>query len=332
MIRTLLVSIVLSSLSLCTSAQQGRRMSQDLSDVTVRARKLSLENLMDSVIKHAPKSYVEPQLYAVTERTLLYKPGDTLFRADIPAYFVKGKDFIYRLRRDTTEKVLVEDRLPADAHQRVMNFSAFPELTNLLTYLENVASASVSQRGFYATSGWGDSLRYHVIVPQKFKRDFMTKMFTAKMDEDTILGFSHYTIRRKGWVLEESGWKSTTAPRDLVQRFRKSASYREVDSLMEAARVREQAHQVFGIKKWSEGPDGRYFFSDYVMRDNLMFLSMNLSGKKDRMTDYTYGYETHYDPSRTRTDDSGLRYFNIDSFFNKAKNVKGSGARVTDVD
>jgi len=150
-------------------------MSQDLSDVTVRARKLSLENLMDSVIKHAPKSYVEPQLYAVTERTLLYKPGDTLFRADIPAYFVKGKDFIYRLRRDTTEKVLVEDRLPADAHQRVMNFSAFPELTNLLTYLENIASASVSQRGFYATSGWGDSLRYHVIVPQKFKRDFMPR-------------------------------------------------------------------------------------------------------------------------------------------------------------
>ena len=182
-------------------------MSQDLSDVTVRARKLSLENLLDSVIQHAPKSYVEPQLYAVTERTLLYKPGDTLFRADIPAYFVKGKDFSYRLRRDTTEKVLVEDRLPADAHQRVMNFSAFPELTNLLTFLESVASASVSQRGFYATSGWGDSLRYHVIVPQKFKRTFMTKMFTAKMDEDTILGFSHYTIRRKGWVLEESGWK-----------------------------------------------------------------------------------------------------------------------------
>lgn len=331
MIRTLAVLFVLIGIPLCAEAQDIRR-TQDLSDATVRARKLSLENLIDSVITYAPKSYTEPRIYAVMQRTLLYKPGDTLFRADIPAYLVKGTDFTYRLKRDTTEPASVDDRLPADAHQRIMGFTAFPELTNLLTFLERVASASVSQRGFYATSGWGDSLRYHVIVPTKFRRNLITKMLTAKMDEDTILFFVQYTIRRKGWVLEENIWKATTAPRELVQHFRKSKSYREADSLMEVARVREEAHQIFGIKKWTEGPDGRYFFSDYVFRDHLMYGSTNLSGKKDRMTDYTEGYETHYDMSRTRTDDTGLRLFSIQSFFNKnSKTEKANGTQVTDM-
>lgn len=306
----------------------AQMVGKDLDAATVRARRLSLENLLDSVIKHAPQSYSEPQSLAVVEKTMLYSGNDTPFKTIIPAYLVKGNSFTYALKRDTTESVLVEDHLPEGGYERILTLSAFPEGTNLLNLLESAAEESVTQKGFYATSGWGDSLRYHVIVPQSYKRGMLLRLFTTQMDDDTILAFESYTIRRKGWVLEEKAWKATSAPRELVKIFRKTKSYRQADSLMEAARAKEDVPQAFSIKRWTEGPDGRYVFSDYILRDNLMFFS-GTRNTKDFLRSYVYRYETHRVAIRQPEDPEKLRSFSAEKFF-KTKAPRGLKASFSD--
>lgn len=298
-----------------TAAQM---IGKDLDAATVRARRLSLENLLDSVIKHARTSYLEPQTIAVTQHVKIYHGGDTPFTATVPAYLIKNNDFVYALKRDTTEAVSVSDQLPSGGHERILNLSAFPESTNLLNLLERAASRSVTQKGFYATSGWGDSLRYHVIVPHSFKRSMLLKMFTAKMDEDTIMAFESFTIRRKGWVLEEKAWKVTSAPRDLVKIFRKTKSYRQADSLMEAARAKEDVPQTVSVKRWAEGPEGRYVFAGYSMRDNLMFLKGSTGKPSTKYAGYIYEYKTTPDTSGRLPNPDRLRYVLLRSFFNEA--------------
>ncbi len=308
-------------------------MSKDIGDVTIHARKLKLENLLDSVTKHAPKSYVEPAIAAMTARTLLYKTDDTLFKADIPAYLVKGESFTYTLKRDTAEKPIVNDLLEADSHHRVLNFSCYPQGTNLLQMLERRADNSVSTKGFYAVSGWDDSLRYHVIIPRKFHRNFLSKMVTTKMDDDTIMAYEKLTILRKGWVLEEAIYKATTAPRELVKAFWKTKSYNMADSLMTAARAEENAQKTYSIKKWEAGDDGRYCFTYYQAIDNLMLFSGNLFGKKkDELRDYTFGYELKADDTRQRSNDEGLKYFSLENFFRKdaGGKIPRSGVTVSD--
>ncbi len=308
----------------------AQMVGKDLDAATVRARRLSLENLLDSVLKHAPKSYSEPAAMAVVQKTMLYSGNDTPFKAVVPAYLMKGSQFTYALKRDTAESVSIEDRLPEGGHERLLSLSAFPEGTNLLTLLERSAEQSVTKKGFYATSGWGDSLRYHVIVPQSYKRGMLLRMFTTQMDDDTILAFESYTVRRKGWVLEEKSWKATSAPRELVKIFRKTKSYRQADSLMEAARAREEVPQAYSIKRWTEGPDGRYVFSDYILRDNLMFFSSTRNAK-DLLRNAIYCYETRRTDIRQPENPERLRYFSVEDFF-KNKAPRGLKASFSDRD
>ncbi len=310
--------LILGGLLCAVFSADAQMVGKDLDAATVRARRLSLENLLDSVIKHAPGSYAEPHYLAVTQKVSLAHEGDTVFKSRVPAYLVKKSSFTYGLRRDTTEAVVVEDRLPEGGHERILNLTAFPEGTNLLQLLKSAADESVTQKGFYATSGWGDSLRYHVIVPRRFKRELLMRMFTTQMDDDTILSFESYTVRRKGWVLEEKTWKATAAPRELVKIFRKTKSYRQADSLMEAARAKEEVPQAYSIKRWTEGPDGRYIFSDYVLRDNLMFFS-STRNTKDLLRNYVYRYETHREAIREPQDPERLQSFSTRQFFSNGE-------------
>ncbi|RYD52814.1 MAG: hypothetical protein EOP52_01315 [Sphingobacteriales bacterium] len=331
--RRLLLLISMIGAVCSTQAQEMRRMSKDIAEVAIRSRKLKLENLLDSVIKYAPQSYVEPKRMAVIAQTSLYQPGDTPFNAQIPAYLVKEPDHTYALKRDTTETPTVIDRLSADEHQRILNFTSYPVGTNLLAMLERRAYSSVSQKGFYAVSGWDDSLRYHVIVPRSFKRDLLSKMVTTKMDEDTIMAYSQYTILRRGWVLEESIYKATTADRELVKIFRKAKSYSQADSLMTAARSEQAAQKTYSIKQWEAGDDGRYRFARYQAIDNLMFFSGSLlSKRKDEMRSFTFSYELRADDSRSRKSGEGLQWFQVRDFIPKTDKgaSNASGLTVSD--
>ncbi len=297
--RLLLFALLLSFF--WTSSAQAQIKDQDLEGITVKSKKLSVRDILDSIVANAPRNYAEPMELAATYTASYTRGTDTAFYAQVPVYLKKGKEYTYgNLLWDSTDKGTMHDNIRSKAQwDRVftINDRPYPAGTNVMAVMKSLDGIADTKRILYASDQDETDPHFYLLFRPKGKGSIpiIIRPFISDIDEDSLFSYTLLKIRRRGWVItaHESALllNDPTKLKELIE----TSSFTRARALIDSAKAQPNLRRFGMYREWMPSDKGRYYIYRSGRSDNLLNFSMALFKKFPDPEGYLGTGEIEYD-------------------------------------
>jgi hypothetical protein len=183
---------------------RGHKSNISLGGVTVKSKKLSTADIIDSVIAHSKSNYFFPPAFRLKLDISLHDAPDTFFSSTTDAYLIKPlekmKRYLLIVPSDSAYHVRV-NRLSRHQSSRMMPVDAFPEqpLNDFLEDQKTQIANNESCYAFNATDSQFSILIRHAHPPQSL---FARK--NLDLPSSKTISFDILKVNRSDWALVSS--------------------------------------------------------------------------------------------------------------------------------
>ena len=289
----------------------------DLPAIVVHTRKLSVTDILDSVLAYHDRNYLLPAAYKAQLIISLISQDskDTFFNRVVPVTLLhKGKkEDEYRIYRAPDALVVQEGSvhiMTPDQKLRLVDCTTFPQVS-LSGFLRAQRKMVEKQPAFFGTSKSDSELFYHIIVRfDKLRKSALTSMQSSALDADTTIGFLSMIIGRSDWSLRMLESSTVSVTKSLAERFRNAGSYTEVRDLIDAS-SRDGARSSRMSYLLKKDVTRKYIPILSEIEDNLLNISRTLFKKAPNPEASVYRYQLMIETPQNEKPTEPLEKYNM---------------------
>ena len=254
----------------------------DLPAIVVHSRKLTVADILDSVIAHSDQNYLQPPAYQARLEVSLISPDskDTFFYRDVPVALVHqkmndGNYVLYKADDDKSSGGQRITRLSAEQQLRLIDVTSFEE-QNIKQSLLALRKGVGKQQAFFGMSDSDSDLLYHIILRyDKIQKSTLIGAQSSTVDADTTMSFQSLIVARSDWSLRSQVFSSIGVSKAAATAFRKADYFTKLQQLIAGSSSRFfRVGLVMG-----RVAGGKYIPVRNTWEDNLLNISRRLFKK-----------------------------------------------------
>lgn len=312
---TLLISLLLaapSDLSQDSVAMETGTMTSkihDLPDFTVRSKKLTSSDIIDSILYYEPENNFYPEVLESTISGILTRNGDTLFHAVTDSVFFcrnKSTDRRYTPRiRPGTHSLVDYNPFQKKALARIVDVVEYIPQRSFASKVSMMKSNIKKNGDLFGVSVEAGKRLHHILI----KNGFTTANGPG-------ISYSHLVIESNGWKMLGTTAYCFETNDSIVRRLDTIKSFRAAMALIESEiaipkRVRFIASSQFAYNDQQKLVPSRFF-----MDDNLFYVLNSFMAAQFEKDGSMYLYEVKFEDNRIEKPRGSLVKFGVYEWMN----------------
>lgn len=276
---------------------------QNLPEFTVQSKRLTPNDIIDSILYYEPKNYSYPPVYFGEISCRLESDSDILFHATTDSvYFVRSKrrPARYNAQICRQNKSTIDSRnMQQNDLLRIMEFNGFPPMVSLGTFLTDLRKVFSRNEVQYGTSRKNDKLLFHVVIKYSME---------AKDETGRIL---HMVVDRNNWKLMEIEHNIFSRQDNIVESIYSAPTCAETIERLQIGKKRVGVACMEWALRFDFDSSQMLTPFEFKVSDNLLFLSRNVLSNKQKKSESKYTYQIKFQGNLTEGPECSSEAFSI---------------------
>lgn len=293
-----------------SNKNDDRRLNSIIIDtVSVRANKLTVDDILDSMLFHSRTNYRVSSSLHLTLNVSLYNDTDTFFNCIVSSFLVRPLDKmkLYLLMiKSKADCNVVRRNLDKYKASMIMPYGGFPK-TPIQTYLADIKSRA-SGCGKFREYNREDG-QFSIIVRYNHAPRALFVRKNVDSQNAEIIYFSILVISRKDWALQSEYTVAVQISKATYDKFFSAFNYNDAFSIIKPV-LNDESAKHFSSEITFVKANNLYNIGHVCVENNLYLPLHYSSDRFAGRNSVTYRYSmSHFED--VEVDVHGLEIFNI---------------------